>query len=119
MIPGMTSEQERRCQAIWTELVSQCASGPLPFVHPNPDNPQAIESLWSVTATGDDFEDAQRGLTYADLLIHRAKNWRGAGDPFQAIAEICMATVKKGNPGAIENGFFSRLAILALAASLN
>jgi hypothetical protein len=117
--PEISPEQEQRSRVIWNELVEQCRAGPLPFVRPDSENPENIAVLWDVTDTGDELEDATRGLFYADLLIYRAKHWRGAGDPFQAIAEICMEIVKKGNPGRVEWGFFSRLAMLAMAASLN
>jgi hypothetical protein len=115
---NMTPE-EQHSRAVWDQLVEQCRNGPLPFVKADPENPQNITNLWDVIDTGDELEDATRGLFYADLLIFRAKNWTGGGDPFQAIADICMEIAKKGNPGRVEWGFFSRLAMLAMAASLN
>jgi hypothetical protein len=118
MTPEMSPEQAHRSREIWRELTTRI-DGPLPFVRVDPNNPQVITSLWDVTASGDEFEDAARGCMFAELLIWRAKNWRGAGDPFQVISDVMMAIAKKGDPGAIERGFFSRIAMLALAASLN
>jgi hypothetical protein len=103
--------------------VSQYASGPLPFLRVDLNNPQIIESLWNVTESGDAFDDNMRGAMYCDLLVHRMKNWRHQSkskiDPFPAISDVMMAIARKGNPGPIENGFFSRAAMLMLAASLN
>jgi hypothetical protein len=118
IIAEMSPEQAERSNAIWAELVSRI-DGPLPFVRVDPNDPQVIESLWHVSASGNEAEDAMRGVMYAQLLLHRAKNWRGGGDPAQAIAEICMAIAKKGNPSAVEFGFFCRASQLALAAALN
>jgi hypothetical protein len=75
--------------------------------------------LFRSSSSGNEAEDIMRGVMYGELLLHRAKNWRGGGDPAQAIAEICLAIVKQGNPSFVEFGFFNRLAMLAMAASLN
>jgi hypothetical protein len=123
MSPQISPEQELRNRAVWDRLVEQCRNGPLPFVKADPENPKVVGSLWNVTASGDLFEDNMRGLMYCDLLLHRVKSWRNHGslqiDPFLAVSEVLMAIAKKGDPGAIENGFFSRLAMLALSGSLN
>jgi hypothetical protein len=123
MTAEMSLEQAERSQALWEQLVEQCRNGPLPFVRPHPENPEVVGSLWNVTASGDLFEDNMRGLMYCDLLLHRIKNWRNHGsiqiDPFLGVSEVLMAIAKKGDPGAIENGFLSRLSMLALNASLN
>ena len=68
-------------------------------------------------------DDLARGCFFAELLVHRAKNWRDRGnltlDPFRIISAVLEAIVMKGNVGAIERAFLGRIAILALAASLN
>jgi hypothetical protein len=129
MIPAISSEQaeqERLAQEfrargkiIWDELREQCQKdgGKLPFLGIDPSDPSNI--TWNATSSGDELEDARRGMFCADALVFRAKNWRGAGDPFQAVSDVMMAIAKKGEPGAVEWGFFSRIAMLALAASLN
>jgi hypothetical protein len=115
----LAQEFQARSEIIWDELREQCQKdgGKLPFVGIDPSDPSNI--TWNATSSGDELEDATRGMFCAEALIFRAKNWRGAGDPFQAIAEICMAIASKESPGAVEFGFFSRLAMLAMAASLN
>jgi hypothetical protein len=76
-----------------------------------------------VVDSGNESDDLARGCFYAELLVHRAKNWRDHGglsiDPFQIISAVLEAIAMKGNVGAIERGFLGRIAILALAASLN
>ena len=118
-IAEMSPEQAERSNVIWAELIEQCRDGPLPFVKRDPANPQVIASLWDATGSDNEVEDTMRGVMFAQLLLHRAKNWRGAGDPFQAVSDVMMAIAQKGDPGAVEWGFFSRIAMLALAASLN
>jgi hypothetical protein len=119
MTPELSPEQVARSNAIWGELIERCRSGLLPFVKIDPANPQLIASLWDATPSDNEVEDTMRGVMYAELLLHRAKNWCGGGDPVRAIADICMAIARKGNPGAIESGFFVRLACCAMAGSLN
>jgi hypothetical protein len=115
-------EQEQRSRAIWDRLVEQCRNGPLPFVRTDPNNPQAIISFWDVADSGNEFDDLARGCFYAELLVHRAKNWRGGNlsiDPYQIISAVLEAIAVEGKVGAIERAFLGRIAILALAASLN
>jgi hypothetical protein len=118
----ITAEQEQHSKAIWDELVSRIDER-LPFVTTSPDNPEVISSLWDVVDSGNESDDLARGCFYAELLVHRAKNWRDHGglsiDPFQIISAVLEAIAMKGNVGAIERGFLGRIAILALAASLN
>jgi hypothetical protein len=108
-----------RSRLLWDQLVPQHVCGPLPFVRADADNPNEIASYWDVADTGDEWEDQCRGLFYADLLVHRAKTVRGNFDPFQMIQEVMLAIAAKGDPGAIERGFFARVAMLAHAAALN
>jgi hypothetical protein len=61
----MSPEQAERSREIWCELTARI-DGPLPFVRVDPNNPQVITSLWDVTSSGDQFEDAERGLMYAE-----------------------------------------------------
>ena len=56
-IAEMSPAQTERCQSLWNELVEQCRSGPLPFVKPDPVNPQGIASLWDATASDNEAED--------------------------------------------------------------
>jgi hypothetical protein len=119
IVAELSPEIEARSQSLWNELVEQCRNGPLPFAKPDPNDPKIIESLWHVRSSGNEAEDVMRGCMYGELLLHRAKNWRGGGDPAQAIAEICLAIVKQGNPSFVEFGFFVRLACCAMAGSLN
>ena len=106
----MLPEQAERSQEIWRELVEQCLSGPLPFVRIDPTNPGTISKFWDVADSGNEFDDLARGCFYAELLVHRAKNWRDRGnlsiDPFQIISAVLEAIVMKGNVGAIERAFF-------------
>lgn len=122
MTPDMLPEQVERSQAIWRELTARI-DGQLPFVQIDRNDPQVITSLWDVTASGHESDDLARGCFYAELLVRRAKNWRDRGnlsiDPFQIISAVLEAIATKGNVGAIERGFLGRIAILALAASLN
>jgi hypothetical protein len=105
VIPETSPAQEQRSRAIWDELVEQCRNGPLPFVRTDPNNPQAIISSWDVADSGNESEDLARGCFYAELLVHRAKNWRDRGnlsiDPFQIISAVLEAIAMKGNVGAI------------------
>jgi hypothetical protein len=116
-------EQDQRGRAIWDELVEQYRSGPLPFVRINPTNPGTISKFWDVADSGNESDDLAHGCFYAELLVHCAKNWRDRGnlsiDPFRIISAVLEAIVMKGNVGAIERAFLGRIAILALAASLN
>lgn len=106
-----------RSQLLWDQLVPQYMRGPLPFVRVDANN--EITSYWEVADSGDEWDDISRGLFYAQLLVHRAKTARGNFEPFQMIQEILLAIARKGNPGAIERSFLGRIAMLALAASLN
>jgi hypothetical protein len=118
----ITAEQEQHGKAIWDELVSRINER-LPFVTTSPDNPEVISSLWDVVDSGNESDDLARGCFYAELLVYRAKNWRDRGnlsiDPYQIISGVLEAIVMKGNVGIIERAFLGRIAILALAASLN
>jgi hypothetical protein len=115
----LTPELEARGQKIWDELVSRYGNGPLPFVKPDPSNPGAVLSLWAVEPSGDENDDRARGCFYAEFLVHRAKAYRHLLDPFEAISHVLVAIAEKGSPGATERGFMDRIAMLALAASLN
>lgn len=123
MIAEVLPEQAERSQEIWRELVEQYLSGPLPFIRNDPTNPGTIIEFWDVADSGNEFDDLARGCFFAELLVHRAKNWRDRGnltlDPFRIISAVLEAIVMKGNVGAIERAFLGRIAILALAASLN
>jgi hypothetical protein len=79
---------------IWDKLREQCQKdgGKLPFVKIDPSDPSHI--AWNATSSGDELEDATRGMFCADALVFRAKNWRGAGDPFQAVSNVMMAIAK-------------------------
>jgi hypothetical protein len=61
IIAEMSPEQGERSKAIWDEFVSRI-NGPLPFVRVDPNNPQTITSLWDATTSGNQLEDAQRGV---------------------------------------------------------
>jgi hypothetical protein len=122
MTSEISPETDARSRTIWNDLVSRIDQR-LPFVTTSPDNPQVITSLWDVVDSGNESDDLARGCFYVELLVHRAKNWRDHGnlsiDPFQIISAVLEAIAMKGNVGAIERGFLGRIAILALAASLN
>ena len=115
----VSAELLDRGGAIWGELSAQCANGPLPFVKFDPNNPEAIVSFWDVTGSGDRAKDLTLGLFYAELLVDRSKTVRGNFDPFQMIGEVLIAIAKKSDPGPIEVGFLSRIAMFAHAGSLN
>jgi hypothetical protein len=107
----------------WEQLAPPCIHGPLPFVQFDADEPGAIISFWEAADTGNEFDDLATGCFYAELLVHRAKTCRDSGalsiDPFLIIHEVLVAIAKQGNLGTIERGFLGRIAMLALAASLN
>jgi hypothetical protein len=114
-----TLELEARGRKIWDELVARYGNGPLPFVTPDPNTPGAVLSLWAVEPSGDAIDDRALGFFYAEFLVHRVKAYRHILDPFEAISHVLMAIAEKGSPGVIERGFVDRIAMLALAASLN
>ncbi|MDR3420136.1 MAG: hypothetical protein P4L80_02660 [Xanthobacteraceae bacterium] len=121
MLPAeISSAMQERGRLIWNELLlSQCTHRPLPFVQFDPTDPAVLVSAWNVANSGDEVDDLIRGVCYAELLVHCAKTARGDFDPFQVIQEVMVAIAKQGDAGAIARGFFARIAILALAASLN
>jgi hypothetical protein len=115
---------EERCRTKSDELMAQYDhTGPMPFVVLDMGDPDLIASYWNVEPSGDEFDDLARGVVFAELLVHRAKTWRNRDgllfDPFRIISEVMLAIAKKGDPGAIERGFLSRIAMLALAGSLS
>jgi hypothetical protein len=122
MTPDQINAAVERGRTIWDDLVKQ-SDGPLPFVQFDPDDPTTIVSAWDVTESGDEAGDATRGFCYGDLLLHRAKNWRDHGnlaiDPSRIISQVLVDIAQKGVVGPIERGFFSRIAMLALAAAQN
>jgi hypothetical protein len=123
MSPQISPETDARNRAIWDKLVEQYRLGPMPFVRVDPINPGTIIEFWDVADSGNESDDLARGCFYAELLVHRAKNWRDRGnlsiDPFQIISAVLEAIVMKGNVGAIERGFLARAAMLMLTASLH
>jgi hypothetical protein len=123
MSPQISPETDARNRAIWDKLVEQYRSGPLPFVRIDPTNPGTIIEFWDVADSGNESDDLARGCFYAELLVHRAKNWRDRGnlsiDPYQIISAVLEAIALHGKVGVIERAFLGRIAILALAASLN
>lgn len=108
-----------RGRLIWDELLARCTNGPLPFVKFDPNNLEVIISAWDVTESGDQEKDLTLGLFYAELLVRLSKTARGNFDPFQLIGEVLVAIANKGNPGPVEHGFLSRIAMFAHAGSLN
>jgi hypothetical protein len=108
-----------RGEALWREIVPKYSNEPLPFLQLGVEDPNEIVSHWHVTSTGNEIDDAVLGFIYASLLLHRAKTVRGNFDPFEMIVAVVRDIVKKGHFGGIEYGFFARLNMLALAASLN
>jgi hypothetical protein len=115
----LSPELVARGKQLWDELVPQHLHGPLPFVEIDPNNPGEIISFWTVTESGDEFDDLARGYFYAELLVHRAKTVRGNFDPFQMIWAVMIAVSEKRDLGMIERGFLGRIAQLAQVASLN
>ena len=110
-----------RGRPIWDELMAR-TDGPLPFVEFDADDPSIIVSPWCVTDSGDQEDDIIRGYCYAELLIGRAKNWRDRRttiDPFRIIQEVFIEIARKGRLGPVERGFYARISIATLAASLN
>ena len=91
----------------------------MPFIRFDPNNPGIITCFWDVTGSGDPARDLTIGVYYAELLVLRSKTARGNFDPFQMIGEVLIAIAKKGDPGPIEVGFLSCIAMFAHAGSLN
>lgn len=115
----ISSALQRSGQKIWDDLMSQTQNGQgtLPFVRFNASG--EIESAWDVAESCDEIDDLARGVCYAQLLVHRAKTTRCNFDPYQVIEQVLLGIVARGNTGPIERGFLARIAMLALAASLN
>lgn len=120
MTPDQIDAAVDRGRVIWDEIFTD---GQLPFVEIASDDPSVIVSAWRVADSGNEVDDFARGVCYAELLVQRAKNWRAGGtlaiDPYRIISEVLIAIAQNGSPGPIERGFFSRVAMLALAASQN
>jgi hypothetical protein len=123
MTPEQINAAVERGRVIWDDLVAQCANGPLPFVKFDADDPGALVSAWSVEPSGDEVQDITLGVCYADLLIHRAKNWRNHGqlsiDPARIVSEVMCAIARQGALGPIERGFLERIGQLTIIAALN
>lgn len=113
------SELIERGPTLWDELCAQTAKGPLPFVRFDPDDPGVVLCAWDVTESGNYAKDLTYGVFCAEWLVHCTKNVRLNCDPFLVISEVLVAISQKGNPGPIEVGFLSRIAMLAHAAALN
>jgi hypothetical protein len=118
-VPEINAEVLERGQALWREMIPQYLSGPLPFVKCDPEKPDEITSCWNVVSTGNEIDDVVVGFIYASLVLHRAKTARGNFDPLAMIIAVVRDIVKGGQFGGLEYGFFSRLGLLSLAASLN
>src|ERR1700723_1015399 len=87
----------------------ECECRPLPFVVPDPEDPNRCLSLWTVTETGDDLADQIMGLGYAEDLLQRAKQLsRQFENPAAGrivIEAVVHEIVRSGKIGPIEQGF--------------
>lgn len=103
--------------------VTRCKAKPMPFLVPDPDDPQLVLSMWSVTETGDFQADEIMGLAYAEDLIQRAKELsRQYENPVVGrvvIEAVLHEIVRKGKVGPIEQGFLARFVMAVIAASFN
>jgi hypothetical protein len=103
--------------------VKECERRPLPFVVPDPEDPNRCLSLWTVTETGDDVADRILGIAYAEDLVQRSKIFaRQTGVP--SIAQVVLQDVlgemiRKGKVGPIEEGFIWRIAKAPMVGTFN
>jgi hypothetical protein len=117
------TDSDQQFEAAVNAAVIRCQAKPLPFVVPDPEDPNRCLSLWTVTETGDDLADRIMGLTFAEELMQRAKEFsKQAGVPSIAqvvLQDILAEMISKGRVGPVEQGFIWRIARAAMAGSFH